>query len=59
MSADNGLIISKVESKYYVEEFVGGSTNWKKEFDTLETACMYAQKYANENTVEYGITFNL
>jgi len=63
MSANNELLIQKIGNKYSVSDIdieVGeGFFISDNHFDTLEEAIKAAQKYQQENEVEYGLNFNM
>jgi hypothetical protein len=62
MSADNGLSLRKVSSKVYSLSEYNASTGfnyWYEEYSTLLKAIEAAQKYMEENDVEYGLQLNI
>ena len=62
MSADNGLSLRKISSKVYSLSEYNASTGfnyWYEEYSTLPKAIEAAQKYMEENDVEYGLQINI
>jgi hypothetical protein len=62
MSANNLLVIGKVNEKFVLREFdvdCGPNKEAIAEFDTLEEAVRSANEYMSENEVEYGLDIRI